>query len=50
MSPSFSALGVSVEIERKLEARGFVEPFYIQSLVLPEAIRGRDIIAKSPTG
>jgi superfamily II DNA/RNA helicase len=41
---------VSAEIERKLEARGILEPFHIQSLVLPEAIRGRDILAKSPTG
>src|SRR3954447_5384547 len=49
-APSFGSLGVTAEIERKLVSRGFVEPFYIQSLVLPEAIRGRDILAKSPTG
>jgi ATP-dependent RNA helicase RhlE len=49
-APSFGSLGVTAEIERKLVARGFVEPFYVQSLVLPEAIRGRDILAKSPTG
>jgi superfamily II DNA/RNA helicase len=50
MSQSFNALGVSADVERKLADRGIVEPFTIQSLVLPEAIAGRDILAKSPTG
>jgi superfamily II DNA/RNA helicase len=50
MEQSFSALGVSVAVEQALAGRGIVEPFYIQSLVLPDAIAGRDILAKSPTG
>jgi superfamily II DNA/RNA helicase len=50
MSQGFAPLGVSADVERKLADRGIVEPFYIQSLVLPEAIAGRDILAKSPTG
>ena len=50
MKQSFSALGVSAAVEQALAARGMVEPFYIQSLVLPDAIAGRDILAKSPTG
>ena len=50
MKHSFSALGVSAAVEQALAARGMVEPFYIQSLVLPDAIAGRDILAKSPTG
>jgi superfamily II DNA/RNA helicase len=41
---------VSAAVERALEARGFVEPFRIQSLVLPDALAGRDVLAKAPTG
>src|SRR5258708_31164141 len=47
---SFSALGVSAAVERALAARGIVEPFKIQSLVLPDALAGRDVLAKAPTG
>ena len=50
MKHSFSALGVSAAVEQALAALGIVEPFYIQSLVLPDALAGRDILAKSPTG
>ncbi len=50
MQESFKALGVSAAVERALEARGFVEPFRIQSLVLPDALAGRDVLAKAPTG
>jgi ATP-dependent RNA helicase RhlE len=47
---SFSALGVSAAVEQALAARGIVEPFRIQSLVLPDALAGLDVLAKSPTG
>jgi ATP-dependent RNA helicase RhlE len=50
MQESFKALGVSAAVERALEARGFAEPFRIQSLVLPDALAGRDVLAKAPTG
>jgi len=50
MKHSFSALGVSAAVEQALAVRGIVEPFYIQSLVLPDALAGRDVLAKSPTG
>src|SRR5256885_5854157 len=50
MKQAFSALGVSAAVEQALAARGIVEPFYIQSLVLPDALAGRDVLAKSPTG
>src|SRR6266550_979520 len=50
MKQSFSALGVSAAVEQALAVRGIVEPFYIQSLVLPDALAGRDVLAKSPTG
>ena len=47
---SFHALGVSAEVAQALAARDIVTPFPIQSLVVPEALRGSDILAKSPTG
>jgi superfamily II DNA/RNA helicase len=50
MSQSFRALGVSAAVEQALADRGIVVPFRIQSLVLPDALGGRDVLAKSPTG
>jgi ATP-dependent RNA helicase RhlE len=50
MQQTFGALGVSAAVEQALADRGIVEPFRIQSLVLPDAIGGRDVLAKSPTG
>jgi ATP-dependent RNA helicase RhlE len=50
MQQTFRALGVSAAVERSLAALGIVEPFRIQSLVLPDAIAGRDVLAKAPTG
>jgi superfamily II DNA/RNA helicase len=50
MSESFDALGVSAPVQEALGARGIVAPFRIQTIVLPDALAGRDILAKSPTG
>src|SRR5260221_9769126 len=50
MSETFSALGVSVQVQEVLAKRGITEPFRIQTLVVPDALAGRDILAKSPTG
>ena len=50
MSHSFRALGVSAAVEQELAGRGIVEPFPIQTLVLPDAFAGRDVLAKAPTG
>ena len=47
---TFGALGVSAEVVGALASRGIVAPFRIQSLVLPDALAGRDVLAKSPTG
>jgi superfamily II DNA/RNA helicase len=47
---SFAALGVSAEVEQALAAPSIVHPFRIQELVVPEALRGTDVLAKSPTG
>jgi ATP-dependent RNA helicase RhlE len=50
MQQGFKALGVSAAVERALAERDIVEPFRIQSLVLPDALAGRDVLAKAPTG
>jgi ATP-dependent RNA helicase RhlE len=47
---SFQALGVSADVERALADRDVTEPFRVQSLVLPDALAGRDVLVKSPTG
>jgi ATP-dependent RNA helicase RhlE len=46
----FRSLGVSPAVCDLLAARGIAAPFQIQSLVIPEALRGGDVLAKSPTG
>ena len=46
----FRALGVSEAVSDLLAARGIAAPFQIQALVIPEALRGGDVLAKSPTG
>jgi ATP-dependent RNA helicase RhlE len=50
MQVSFRALGVSEAVEQALAATGITEPFRIQTLVLEDAIAGRDVLAKAPTG
>ena len=50
MSQSFQELGVSAPVIRALEAAGITHPFAIQSLVLPDALAGLDVLAESPTG
>jgi ATP-dependent RNA helicase RhlE len=46
----FAAAGVSPAIVEALAMRGIPAPFAIQTLVLPDAIAGRDILARSRTG
>src|SRR5437899_1035071 len=50
MQHSFRELGVSPPVVDALAARSIHEPFRIQTLVLPDAIAGLDVLAKSPTG
>ena len=50
MHQSFRELGVSSPIADALAARSIHEPFRIQALVLPDALAGLDVLAKSPTG
>ena len=47
---SFRELGVSARVVDALAARSINEPFPIQTLVLPDALAGLDVLAKSPTG
>ena len=47
---SFADLGVSRSVAEALRMRGIAEPFPIQSLVLRDAIAGRDVLARSRTG
>jgi len=47
---SFRALGVSAEVVQALGRRDIRTPFPIQTLVLPDALAGLDVLAKAPTG
>ena len=47
---SFRELGASAPVVAALAARSIVEPFNIQELVLPDALRGLDVLVRSPTG
>ena len=46
----FDDLGVSGPVVQALAMRGFTAPFAIQALVLPDALAGRDVLARSRTG
>ena len=50
MSQTFIGLGASPAVEQALAAGGITEPFRIQTLVVPDALAGNDVLAKSPTG
>ncbi len=50
MQQSFSDLGVPTRITRALAERDIHTPFPIQEQVLRDALAGRDILAKAPTG
>ena len=45
----FRSLGVSEAVADMRARRGIEHPFQIQALVIPEALQGVDILAKSPT-
>jgi len=50
LQQSFRDLGVSAPVVDVLAARSIHQPFKIQTLVLPDALAGLDVLAKSPTG
>src|SRR5947208_1722364 len=47
---SFAELGVSGPVVAALKRRSVSSPFPIQELVLPDALAGSDVLAKSRTG
>jgi ATP-dependent RNA helicase RhlE len=47
---AFRALGVSDIVCTALDDQGIHTPFPVQTAVIPEALRGGDVLAKSPTG
>src|SRR5829696_7559042 len=49
-SPTFADLGVSSAATGALARRGITSPFAVQSLVIPDALAGHDVLAESPTG
>jgi len=50
MSSTFASLGVSADLVRVLAGRGVTTPFAIQTVALPDALAGLDVLAESPTG
>jgi superfamily II DNA/RNA helicase len=50
MTASFTDLGVSRPVRTALAAREVATPFPVQTLVLPDAIAGRDVLTRSATG
>ena len=50
MHQSFSSLGACERIVRALAERDIHTPFPIQERVLADALAGRDVLAKAPTG
>ena len=47
---TFPSLGASDVVTRALAERGITEPFAVQELVVPDALAGRDVLARSRTG
>ncbi|MEO7428821.1 MAG: DEAD/DEAH box helicase, partial [Acidimicrobiales bacterium] len=50
MPPTFADLGVPARLCARLEELGIVEPFPVQAATLPDALAGRDVCGKAPTG
>ncbi len=50
VQPTFAELGVTDKVAKTLRMRGFERPFAIQTLVMPDALEGRDVLARSRTG
>jgi len=48
--PTFADLGVPSPLVAALAARGIDTPFPVQALTIPDALAGRDICGRAPTG
>ena len=49
-SPTFAELGVPTNICQALDARGITSPFAIQAATIVDAMDGRDVCGRAPTG
>ena len=50
MPPTFADLGVPARLCERLDVLGIAEPFPVQAATLPDALAGRDVCGKAPTG
>ena len=50
MPTSFAELGVPAALCARLDELGIAEPFPVQAATLPDALAGRDVCGKAPTG
>jgi len=50
MPPTFADLGVPARLCARLDELGIAEPFPVQAATLPDALSGRDVCGKAPTG
>jgi superfamily II DNA/RNA helicase len=50
VSVSFGDLGVPADLVAALAKRGITEPFDIQAATIPDALAGRDVCGRAPTG
>jgi superfamily II DNA/RNA helicase len=50
MPPTFADLGVPAHLCARLDELGIAEPFPVQAATLPDALSGRDVCGKAPTG
>jgi superfamily II DNA/RNA helicase len=48
--PTFADLGVPAPLCARLDGLGIAEPFPVQAATLPDALAGRDVCGKAPTG
>ncbi|QGU01954.1 ATP-dependent RNA helicase RhlE [Corynebacterium kalinowskii] len=47
---TFSDLGLPVPVVHELKRQGIIEPFPIQAAAIPDALAGRDVLGRGPTG
>ncbi|MEC7826936.1 MAG: DEAD/DEAH box helicase, partial [Actinomycetota bacterium] len=50
MAVTFAELGVPSSVTRVLTSQGIDEPFEVQTAAIPDALAGRDICGRAPTG
>ena len=50
MTTTFADLGVDPALVDTLAERGITSPFPIQTLTIPDALAGRDVLGKAKTG